>query len=1040
MASHNLRNTICGVYYLQPVSLGYGHTNAARQYLPQISLSAHASILSNACRTTLTQTFLNTAPENIAELRYTFPIYDGVSVVGFTCTINDERVIHGVVKEKQQARETFDKAVSRGETAGLLEQRPDASDVFTTSIGNVPARGTIKVDIAYLGELKYDAGLDGIVYTIPTHIAPRYQPASRFAQSVLADGLPPIENRGISITVDIEMQATSVISSVQSPSHPIAVTIGSTSRSVALVDHSGGGSPQLASASLSLGTASLDKDFVLQIVSTNTANPVAILEAHPTIPNQRALMMTLVPKFHLPAERPEIVFVCDRSGSMRGQKIENLKSALRLFLKSLPVGVKFNICSFGSHHSFLFPKGSMTYDGDSLKTAMQAVDTFQADYGGTELRGPIEKAFERRYKDMDLEVFVLTDGQVWQQNELFDMVNIHAKDGGVRVFTLGIGDGASHALIEGMARAGNGFAQSVREDEKMDKKIVRMLKAALTPHVHDYTMEIKYRKTAGTTTDEDFELIDRLDDLAVEETQTPGAMDVDERDRQRSTSNPKGPISLLDPSYNPSTNDQGPGSSTTDKFSHVPVVTTPRVIQTPCKIPPLYSFSRTNVYVLLSPETVDNIPETVVLRATSKHGPLELTIPVQIPSNPAGETIHQLAARHTVRELEEGRGWIFHAKSKDCPDGTLLKDKYQGRFADMVEREAVRLGVQFQVGEKWCSFVAVDTNGDESVDESAVAMPELHGNLVSNMQGGAMKRYSQRTSMSRAGGGLHSRPADALYSTPQEAVRMSLQTGLSGNPSQSRPSPHPLFEAGGSLLPRCRKRRGRKNCPNHQANGDLWARSVHGKLTHGLVSPSLDRSRGAFKAGGSLGGAWAPPHMLMQQPTPKPFDSTMRSPSFERLYDQKRIFSTHGPSSGFSAGGNSPVAHAPVPRGVSGTQNPATHANETVLEKLVRLQNFAGFWSWDSELLVTVGVEDKHVSALLTKIGRSAHNGTDAMATLVVVSFLRTLLGAEKDSWELLVAKAVSWLETQPNFKNIGEIEEVISEVKYLWDEVSGPS
>lgn len=114
---------------------------------------------------------------------------------------------------------------------------------------------------------------------------------------------------------------------------------------------------RFGSASLTLGTAELDHDFVLQVVPNDILHPAAILETHPTIPNQRALLATVVPRFVLPPSRPEVVFICDRSGSMAGSKIGNLRSSLQIFLKSLPVGVKFNICSFGTAYSFLFPRG-----------------------------------------------------------------------------------------------------------------------------------------------------------------------------------------------------------------------------------------------------------------------------------------------------------------------------------------------------------------------------------------------------------------------------------------------------------------------------------------------------------------------------------------------------------------------------------------------------------------------------------------------------------------------------------------------------------
>ena len=71
---------------------------------------------------------------------------------------------------------------------------------------------------------------------------------------------------------------------------------------------------------------------------------------------------------------------------------------------------------------------------------------------------------------------LLTDGDIWNQAELFEYVAQETKTGGVRVFPIGIGDGVSSALIEGVARAGRGFAQMVGNNEKLDSKIVRMVR------------------------------------------------------------------------------------------------------------------------------------------------------------------------------------------------------------------------------------------------------------------------------------------------------------------------------------------------------------------------------------------------------------------------------------------------------------------------------------------------------------------------------------------------------------------------------------
>lgn len=130
----------CGCFY---TVFAHGQRYPWKQYIPQVSLSSHTSILSASSRTVLKQTFLNPShSEKLEKVRYTFPLYDGVCVVGFRCTVAG-RVIVGVVKEKQEARKDYNQAVDRGETAGLLEQFEDAADCFTTLVGNVRPVGKL---------------------------------------------------------------------------------------------------------------------------------------------------------------------------------------------------------------------------------------------------------------------------------------------------------------------------------------------------------------------------------------------------------------------------------------------------------------------------------------------------------------------------------------------------------------------------------------------------------------------------------------------------------------------------------------------------------------------------------------------------------------------------------------------------------------------------------------------------------------------------------------------------------------------------------
>jgi len=280
--------------------------------------------------------------------------------VDFVCQIG-ERTIYGLVKEKREARKTYEEAKERGESAALLEELPEAADVFTTTLSNIAPGSSVDVTITYVQELKHDAEVDGIRLTIPTSISPRYGSYPGHLQ----DSFAVDNSKGISLTIDVRMADGIPIKKVISPSHPIEVSLGTLSTSTIDEDVS----VSKASATLALGTTELEKDFVLQVVAKDVGVPQAILETHPTLPNQRALMTTLVPKFSLKSQKPEIIFMADRSGSMSSH-ISTLVSALKVFLKSIPVSCLFNICSFGTNYSFLWPK-SQVYGQDTLSEAIK---------------------------------------------------------------------------------------------------------------------------------------------------------------------------------------------------------------------------------------------------------------------------------------------------------------------------------------------------------------------------------------------------------------------------------------------------------------------------------------------------------------------------------------------------------------------------------------------------------------------------------------------------------------------------------------------
>ncbi|RFU32904.1 hypothetical protein B7463_g3467, partial [Scytalidium lignicola] len=605
------RAEVCGCYLVG--------TDLRQQHLPLFDCEAHTTIISRSYKTVLKQTFVNSSSENDAECTYKFPLYDSVSVVTFKCRIGSKPALCGVVKEKKKAEAIFNTAAAKGDNVSLFTQAPEASDVFSIRIGNVTPGENVFVEITYIDELKYDDSIEGICFTIPTVVAPRYSPPGSLNPLSVMTPLPHHLSGRISITVDIVLSAGEYIKGIESPSHLIAVSIGIISTATQAVPMT-----NKASVTLSLRSAILEKDFILIIRSKDTGTSKALLETHSSILNHRALMITLASKISLPSSSPsEIVIIADRSSSMV-LNISMLISTFKVFLKSMPTNVKFNICSFGTNFTFLWPQ-SKSYTNETVQEAIKHVLTFDAKYGRKELLQAIQATIERQFADLPLDIILFTNGNITDHQSLFTYVNKQVEkslQASIRLFSVGIGNRISHALIEGVARAGNGFCLAVQDGERLEKSVSFIIRGALSLHIGDCVLEVQYGQDDG-----EYELVDKPRDSM--EKLLPSAI------QEVTTS------SLVNPSIEP-TNISLPD---THHF--------PEIIQAPHKIPLPFIVARKTIYLLMSPKTIQRNPMSIILRSTSfPGGPPLLEIPIEVLPD-QGTTIHQLAARKASQDLEE---------------------------------------------------------------------------------------------------------------------------------------------------------------------------------------------------------------------------------------------------------------------------------------------------------------------------------------------------------------------------------------------------
>ncbi|KAI0120915.1 VIT-domain-containing protein [Hypoxylon sp. NC0597] len=468
-----------------------------RNVLPPLSISIDGHIVGDTAKVTVSQVFWNNADVTIPRASYVFPLPNGCTVTSFSCRVGRNKVLRAKVKPKKEAQEAFQKAVAMRNTAALLEQ--NTPEIFTASLGNIPANTRLEAKLTYVSLLKRQFSQEKNIttFSIPTAIAGRYGNAPVDIAGGLAGKNPH------AFTLQLEVMEAEKIVEVKSETHKIHLENGTEKGKASnwkeLFGQNDRSRTDVAVVKLDSDQGYLQEDFILTIESSSaskTDKPHAWIESHPSLENQKAVMITIPSSFMEDkgaSQTGEIIFLVDRSGSM-ADKIDAVKSSLRFFLKGIPVGRKFNIWSFGSNYEKLWPI-SQVYGSESLQLALDHVEEqFKADMGGTELLPALEAILRNRDISCPCDVVVLTDGEVWRLDETLSLVqNTRSiSQGEVRFFSLGIGAHVSHALVQGIASRGGGYSEVIPKASLggWEDRLVSMLKAALTSHIDTFKIKV----------------------------------------------------------------------------------------------------------------------------------------------------------------------------------------------------------------------------------------------------------------------------------------------------------------------------------------------------------------------------------------------------------------------------------------------------------------------------------------------------------------------------------------------------------------------
>jgi len=381
---------------------------------------------------------------------YVFPASTRVTIHGMQMQVGNQRVT-ATIKEKEEAEEEFETAKSEGKTASMLsEEKPN---MFTMDVSNIMPGDEVRIELHYTELIMPTDGTYQFVF--PTVVGPRY------VGPVIDDcgnreewnGMPYLpEGSQPSGAYDINVNVTSgvPISSLSSSNHDININWDEkTSAQVSLAD---------------ANDFAGNRDFVLDYRLSGEAIQTGLLTDSNETENVFMLMIQPPERCEIEEIPPrEYIFILDVSGSMYGFPLDTAKALIRDLVSNLRETDTFNLILFSGTSSQM-SRRSVPATQENIDKAIKLIESEDGG-GGTELAEAMETAL-RIPDDPDTarNIVVISDGYVWGESEVFQL--IHENQSDADFFSFGIGFAVNRYLMEGIAKTGQGESFIVMEEEE----------------------------------------------------------------------------------------------------------------------------------------------------------------------------------------------------------------------------------------------------------------------------------------------------------------------------------------------------------------------------------------------------------------------------------------------------------------------------------------------------------------------------------------------------------------------------------------------
>ncbi|NWR03774.1 ITIH3 inhibitor, partial [Paradoxornis webbianus] len=400
-------------------------------------------------------------------------------ITNFSMTI-DGVAYPGTIKEKEAAKKQYEKAVSRGQTAGLVKASGRKTEKFTVSV-NIKAASKVTFELTYEELLKRQFGkYEMFIKVKPKQLVKDFEIEVDIFEP---QGITELEAEGTFITNELQNTIKKSFSGKKGhisfkPTLDQQRTCANCSQSV------------------------LDGDFTVRYdVKRTTPDNLQIVNGY---------FVHFFAPTNLPKLSKNIIFVLDTSGSMSGREIEQTKEAMLKILDDIKEDDFFNFILFDSEIS-TWKETLIKATPENLDEARKFVRQISA-HGMTNLHGGLMRGIDilnaaheenlvpKRSASI---IIMLTDGQpnvgVSNTHEIEKAVK-KAIDGRYTLYNLGFGSGVDYGFLERMALDNKGLARRIYPDSDAALQLQGFYDKFLNPMLIDVELNYPENEISDLTT------------------------------------------------------------------------------------------------------------------------------------------------------------------------------------------------------------------------------------------------------------------------------------------------------------------------------------------------------------------------------------------------------------------------------------------------------------------------------------------------------------------------------------------------------------